>query len=68
MKLYNGRAKIIKLFEGTNIKPSDYPHNEKSEPVEFEQSIAERWKMRRQWSDKKSERTGAENINSRTNA
>ena len=55
MKLYNDRNKIIKLFEEQNIKLSDYPHNSKSEPEEFdkfepefEESIAERTKMRRQ--------------------
>ena len=48
MKLYNDRNKIIKLFEDKNIKPSDYPDNAKSEPEEFEESIAERRKMRRQ--------------------
>ena len=55
MKLYNVRNKIITLFEEQNIKPSDYPHNSKSEPEEFdkfepelEESIAEKTKMRRQ--------------------
>ena len=36
MKLCNGRKKIIELFEDKNIKPSDFPHNAKSEPEEFE--------------------------------
>ena len=36
MKLYNGRKKIIELFEDKNIKPSDFPHNAKSGPEELE--------------------------------
>ena len=55
MKLHNDRNKIIKLFEDKNSKPSEYPHNAISEPEEFEEfeagefeeSIAERTKMRR---------------------
>ena len=31
MKLCNSRNKITKLFEDKNIKPSDFPHNAKSE-------------------------------------
>ena len=48
---YNGRNKTIKLFENKNIKPSDYPHNAKFKPEEFEESIAERTKVRRRKSD-----------------
>ena len=59
MKLCNGRNKIIKLFEDKNIKPSDFPHNAKSEPEEFEtkleESIAERTKMRRQKFDEENQ-------------
>ena len=35
MKVYNGRNKIIKLFEDNIIKPSNYPHNAKFEPDEY---------------------------------
>ena len=31
IKLYDGRSKIIRLFENKNIKPSNYPHNAKFE-------------------------------------
>ena len=41
MKPYNGRNKIIKLFEDKYIKPSDYRHNAKSEPEEFEPEVFE---------------------------
>ena len=34
IKLYDGRSKIINLFENKCIKPSDYPHNAKYEPNE----------------------------------
>ena len=34
IKLYDGRSKIIRLFENKNIKPSNYPHNAKFEPDE----------------------------------
>ena len=53
MRLYNGRNKIIKLFEDRNIKPTDYSYNAKSEELEevksesepeFEESILERTK------------------------
>ena len=61
MKLCNGKNKIIKLYEDKNIKPSNFSHNAKSEPEEFEtkieESIAERTKMRRQKFDEKN-RTG----------
>ena len=67
MNLYNGRNKIIKLFEDKNILPSKYPHTAKSEPNEydevqepeqkFDESIGERVKLRRQKEDdKKDER------------
>ena len=42
MKLYDGKSKIIKLFEDKNIDPSNYPYNAKSEseailePKEYE--------------------------------
>ena len=32
IKLYDGKSKIIKLFEDKNIKPSNFPHNAKSKP------------------------------------
>ena len=31
MYVYNGRSKIIKLFEDKNIKPTNFPYNAKSE-------------------------------------
>ena len=33
-KVYDGRTKIIRLFENSSIKPSNYPHNVKFEPDE----------------------------------
>ena len=59
IKLYDGRSKTIKLFEDENIKPSAFPHNERSEPdeydeveefepKEYEESIRERTKLRRE--------------------
>ena len=53
IRLYDGRSKITRLFENKDIEPSDYPHNaksepEESEPKEYEESIAERTKIRRQ--------------------
>ena len=65
MNLYNGRNKIIKLFEDKNILPSNYPHTAKSEPKEydevqepeqkFDESIGERVKLRRQKEDDKTD-------------
>ena len=59
IKLYDSRSKIIKLFEDKNIKPSAFPHNERSEPdeydeveelepKEYEENIRERTKLRRE--------------------
>ena len=31
MYVYNGRSKIIKLFEDKNIKPTNFPYTAKSE-------------------------------------
>ena len=57
--LYNGRSKIINLFENKSIESNYFPHNAKSEleselelylkaePL-FEESIPEKVKMRRQ--------------------
>ena len=36
VKLYDGRGKIIKLFEDKYVESSNYSHNSKSEPEEFE--------------------------------
>ena len=61
MYVYNGRSKIIKLFEDKNIKPTNFPYNVKSElepelqlelepelEPPFEENTLERTKMRRQ--------------------
>ena len=34
MKLYDGRNKIIKLFEKNNTVPSDFPYNAKTDKLE----------------------------------
>ena len=36
MNLYNGRNRIIKLFEDKNIMPSNYAQDAKSEPEEYD--------------------------------
>ena len=38
INFYDGRSKIIRLFENKDIRPSHYPHNAKSEPEEFEEA------------------------------
>lgn len=38
MNLYNGKSKIIKLFDDKSIEPSDFLHNAKSK-TEFEPEI-----------------------------
>ena len=58
MNLYNGRNKIIKLFESKDITPSMYAYYAKSDGVEesgqkFGESIGERVKLRRQKEDDK---------------
>ena len=47
MNIYNGRNKIIKLFESKDITPSMYAYDAKSDGVEesehkFDESIGER--------------------------
>ena len=58
MNLYNGRNKIIKLFNSKDITPSLYAYDAKSDGVEeseqkFNESIGERVKLRRQKADDK---------------
>ena len=36
IKLYDGRSKIIRLFENKDIKPSDFPHNAKFKPEKYD--------------------------------
>ena len=60
MNLYNGRNKIIGLFENKAISPSIYVHDAKSDGVEeseqkFDESIEERVKLRRQKADDKTD-------------
>ena len=43
MNLYNGKSKIIKLFDDKNIEPSDFLHNAKSK-TEFEPEIKPEFK------------------------
>ena len=67
MNLYNGRNKIIKLFEGKGISPSMYAYDAKSDGVkeseqEFDKSIGERVKLRRQKADDKTDETGDEQL------
>ena len=56
MDLYNGRNKIIKLFESKDITPPMYAYDAKSDGVEeseqkFNESIGERVKLGRQKAD-----------------
>ena len=61
MNLYNGRNKIIKLFESEDITPSMYAYDAKSEPEIYDgvkrseqksvESIGARVKLRKQKSD-----------------
>ena len=65
MNLYNGRNKIIKLFESKNITPSMYAYDAKSDGIEkskqkFDESIGERVKLRRQKADDQTDETGNE--------
>ena len=67
MNLYNGRNKIIKLFESKDITPSMYAHDAKSDGGEkseqkFDESIGERIKLRRQKADDKTDETGDEKL------
>ena len=60
MNLYNGRNKIIKLFESKDITHFMYAYDAKSDGVEeseqkFEESIGEIVKLRRQKADDKTE-------------
>lgn len=57
MNLYDGRSKIIKLFEDKKIKPNNFTYNAKheSEPgyeseyeTKFKEAIAKRVKRRKQ--------------------
>ena len=65
MNLYNGRNKIIKLFESKDIIPS--MHTYESNGVEeseqkFDESIGERVKLGRQEADDKTDETGDEQL------
>ena len=61
MNLFNGRNKIIRLFEGKNIVSSNYALDAKSEPEKYDgvkkseqisvENIGERVKLRKQKSD-----------------
>ena len=67
MNLYNGRNKIIKLFESKDITPSRYAYDAKSDGVEeseqkFDKSMGERVKVRRQKADDKTDETGDEQL------
>ena len=67
MNLYNGRYKIIKLFENNDITPSMYAYDAKSDGVEeseqkFDERIGERVKLRRQKADDKTDETGDEQL------
>ena len=67
MNLYNGRNKIIKLFERKDITPFMYAYDAKSDGVEeseqkFDESIGERVKLRRQKADDKTDETGDEQL------
>ena len=62
MNLYEGRNKIIKLYEDRNIKPSKYPHSAKFEATEYDgvqeseqKSEESRVKLRRQKADDKAD-------------
>ena len=60
MNLYNGRNKIIKLFESKDITAFMYAYDAKSDGVEeseqkFDKSIGERVKLRRQKADDKTD-------------
>ena len=62
MNLYNGRNKIIKLFESKDITAFMYAYDAKSDGVEeseqkFDKSIGERVKLRRQKADDKTDET-----------
>ena len=68
MILYNGKNKIIKLFESKDITPFMYVYDAKSDGVEkseqkFDESIGERVKLRRQKADDKTDETDDEQLN-----
>ena len=65
--LYNGRNKIIKLFESKDVIPSMYTYDAKSDAVaeseqKFDKSVGERVKLRRQKADNKTDETGDEQL------
>ena len=67
IKLYDGKSKIIKLFEDKNIKPSNFPHNAKSKPEpkyepKFEETIADKIKRRKKIKDEIAEDNKSINI------
>ena len=67
MRLYDGRNKVIKLFEDKNVKPIDFPSNAKPEyepeyGPEFEEAIAEKVKRRKQIKDETTEEERSINI------
>ena len=67
MNLYNGRNKIIKLFESKDITSSMYAYDAKSDGVKeskqkFDKSIGERIKLRRQKAYDKTDETGDEQL------
>ena len=39
IKLYDGKSTIIRLFGNKYIEPSDYSHNKKSEPDEYDEVV-----------------------------
>ena len=67
INLYNGRNKIIELFESKDIAPSMYVYDAKSDGVEeseqkFDEVIGKRVKLRRQKADDKTDETGDEQL------
>ena len=67
MNLYNGRNKIIKLFESKDINPSIHAYDAKSNGVEeseqkSDESTGERVKLRRQKADDKTDETDDEQL------
>ena len=67
MNLYNGRNKIIKLFESKDITPFMYAYDAKSDGVEeseqkFDERIGEIVRLRRQKANDKTDETGDEQL------